>query len=311
MELKPRTIDSRIDCGSGYASREYAESLEEFGTVRELPRCGGWLLANQTPQQNLYDAAGCYPLFSCRNWSALGADLESMADDLVSIRIVTDPFADVDVSQLKDAFPDVCYEYKQHFVADLNVPLELFVASHHRRNIRKALDGLAVRETTGDAGLLTEWQRLYDNLVNRHGVIGVARFSPLAFERQAKAPGFKAFSAFDGDATCGTTLWYVNGDVVYYHLGAYSDHGYELGASFALFWSALSYFAGAGIRWAALGAGAGLQSSESGLTRFKRGWATHTRPVYFCGRILQPVAYAKLAARAAMPANFFPAYRAA
>jgi hypothetical protein len=94
-------------------------------------------------------------------------------------------------------------------------------------------------------------------------------------------------------------------------LAAYSDHGYELGASFALFWSALSHFREIGIHWAALGAGAGLQSAESGLTRFKSGWSTHTRPVYFCGRILQPVAYAKLAAGAAASTGYFPAYRAA
>jgi Acetyltransferase (GNAT) domain len=234
-----------------------------------------------------------------------------MAADLVSVRIVTDPFADAGISQLKEAFPDVCYEFKQHFVTDLTLPLESFVASHHRRNARNALNGLTVRDTTADAELLTDWRRLYDNLVTRHGINGIARFSPLAFEQQAKVPGFKAFSAFDGDATCGMMLWYVNGDVAYYHLGAYSDRGYELGASFALFWSALGYFATTGIRWAALGAGAGLQSSESGLTRFKRGWATHTRPVYFCGRILQPVAYAKLAARVATSTGFFPAYRAA
>src|SRR5262249_13231681 len=140
---------------------------------------------------------------------------------------------------------------------------------------------------------------------------GIARFSPLAFARQAKVPGFKAFSALCGNAVCGTTLWYVQGDVAYYHLGAYSDDGYQRGASFAIFWTALSDFAAAGIRWAALGAGDGVQSAESGLTRFKRGWATHSRPVYFCGRILQPGAYAKLASGVATRGNFFPAYRAA
>lgn len=311
MEPIPYTSDSRRLTGSGYASREYAQSLEEFGAVRELPRCGGWLLTSQAPNSNLQDATGCYPLFCCRDWSALGADLASMADGLVSIRIVTDPFADVGISQLKNAFPDVCYEYKQHFVTDLTVPLESIVASHHQRNVRKALDALTVRQKTHGAALLSDWQRMYDNLVARHEIKGIARFSPLAFERQAKVPGFAAFSASDGDGTCGMSLWYVQGDVVYYHLGAHSDHGYERGASFALFWSALSYFASIGIRWAALGAGAGLKAADSGLTRFKRGWATHTRPAYFCGRILQPAAYAKLAASAAASTGFFPAYRAA
>jgi hypothetical protein len=76
-----------------------------------------------------------------------------------------------------------------------------------------------------------------------------------------------------------------------------------------LFWTALTHFAGSGVRWAALGAGAGATLTESGLTRFKRGWSTETRPVYFCGRILQPGAYAELSANAAAGSTFFPSYR--
>jgi hypothetical protein len=311
MNLILRTTNSRRFGGSGYASRQYAESLEEFGTVHKLPRCGGWLLASATPNPNLRDAMGCYPLFCCQDWSALGADLLSMADNFVSVRIVTDPVANVGIAQLKDAFPDVCYEYKQHLVTDLSQPLESVASNHHRRNVRKAMNALTVRQLPHADFLLPDWQRLYDNLVRRHQISGIARFSPLAFERQMAVPGFTAFSAFDGDRTCGMTLWYVCGDVAYYHLGAYSDRGYECGASYALFWNALTQFASEGIRWAALGAGAGTQSAESGLTRFKQGWATHTRPVFFCGRIFQPAAYAKLAAAAPAKSGYFPAYRAA
>ncbi len=311
MDPISRTTGSHSVSNAGYASREYAESLDEFGKLHELPRCGGWLLTSQTPTPNLYDAVGCYPLFCCQDWSAIGADLKAIADGFVSVRMVTDPFADVDISQLQAAFPDVCYEYKHHFVTDLTMPLDTIVASHHRRNVRKALDALTVRQVTADAEFCSDWQKLYDNLVARHGIQGVARFSRLAFQRQAKVAGFTAFSAADDNGTCGMTLWYVQGNVAYYHLGAYSDRGYERGASFALFWKALEYFASIGVRWAALGAGAGLKSADSGLTRFKRGWATHSRPAYFCGRILQPAAYAKLTVGRTATAGFFPAYRAA
>jgi hypothetical protein len=224
---------------------------------------------------------------------------------------VTDPFADVGLAQLEAAFPDVCYAYKEHFVTDLSAPLEDVARGNHRRNVRKALDAIEVREATRDANLLDEWQRLYANLVERHSITGIARFSRASFERQMAVPGFVAFAALDGQETCGMTLWYTRGDVAYYHLGAYSDRGYELGASFGLFWTALSQFKSHGIRWAALGAGAGTVAAESGLTRFKRAWATHTRPAYFCGRILQPSAYQRLAGAAATRTGFFPAYRAA
>ena len=256
MELIPRNFESWINGSTGYASREYAESLGEFGAIRELPRSGGWLLVSETPRPSLYDGMGCYPLFSCRDWSALGADLESLADDLVSVRLVTDPFADVDSSQLQTAFPDTCYEYKQHFVTDLKVPIESAASSHHRRNARKALDVVAVRQETLNATLLENWCSLYDNLIGHHEIGGIARFSPAAFALQWNVPGLVVFSAQDGDETCGITLWYIQGNVVYYHLAAYSDRGYELGASFALFWTALKHFAELGLRWAALGAGA-------------------------------------------------------
>jgi hypothetical protein len=311
MNVLESAVDSQNNKSFGYASRLYAESLEEFGRVRELPRCRGWLLEDSIPNSPLLDGMGCYPLFSCCDWNALQHDINSLSTDLVSVRLVTDPFAEVNISQLKATFPDVCYEYKQHFVTDLSLPLEEVVSSHHQRNARKALDAVEVHQSTNDVDMLSHWQSLYDNLIERHAITGIARFSPQSFAKQARVPGFTAFSAFDQKTTWGITLWYVRDDIAYYHLAAYSDRGYDLGASFALFWTALEYFAALGIRWAALGAGAGTTATESGLTRFKRGWSTGTRPAHFCGRILQPSAYAELSANIAAGSSFFPAYRRA
>ena len=123
----------------GYANRSYAQSLEEFGTIRELPGCGGWLLIRPVPNAMGWDGMGCYPLFSCRNWNALRDDLEALAENLVCVWLVTDPFADIAISQLQAAFPDVCYAYKQHFITDLSRPLESVVKNQHRRNVRKAM----------------------------------------------------------------------------------------------------------------------------------------------------------------------------
>jgi hypothetical protein len=304
-------IETSCSSESGYASHQYARSLEEFGAPRQLPRCGGWLLMSQITGSHLFDGAGCYPLFCCNDWHAVHEDINGLAKELVSVRLVTDPFAEFGVEDLKVTFADRCHEFKQHFVRDLSQPLETAIAPHHLRNVRKALEQLTVRQSTADPTLLSEWQPLYDTLIRRHQINGIARFSPTAFDVQAKVPGFVSFSAFDSDDTCGMTWWYIRRNVAYYHLGAYSELGYTLCASYALFWTALQYFAGLGLRYASLGAGAGLKSAESGLARFKRGWATETRPTYFCGRILQRQAYAELARRDAAPTEFFPAYRAA
>jgi hypothetical protein len=295
--------------GEGYAHQAYAQSLEEFGALRELPRCGGWLLERPVPKGTCIDATGCYPLFSCRNWQVLGDDLEALSERLVCASIVTDPFAEITEPELRAAFPNVCYPYKQHFVTDLSLPLDTIVQSHHRRNVRKALDSVKVQPMLSGDELLSLWLPLYENLVLRHSVRGIARFSPQSFARQMNVPGFMAFAAFDGDDVCGMTLWYLSGDVAYYHLAAYSEVGYERGASFALFWTALTHFKQLGAYWAALGAGAGTNASESGLTRFKQGWATGTRSVYFCGRILQPETYQRLTGENPNMISYFPAYR--
>lgn len=297
---------------AGYASRAYAESLAEFGAPVELPQCGGWLLARPiSGRPALNDCMGCYPMFSCRDWRRVGEDLAELANRPVCVSAVIDPFCDATPAVVLSAFSDVCYAYKQHFVTDLSQPLDREMPSHHRRNVRKALNAVDVYNATTDATTLAQWPALYANLIERHAITGVARFSPLALQRQIGVPGINVFAASHVGALCGMTLWYVRGDVVYYHLAAYSACGYEHGASFALFWTALSHFARLGVRWAALGAGAGVTASESGLTRFKQGWATATRTAYFCGRILQPAVYEQLTGHIPPRMNFFPAYRAA
>jgi hypothetical protein len=248
-------------------------------------------------------------LFACSDWSQLAGDLEALSDRLVCASAVLEPFAAASPAQLSAAFPDVCYEYKRHYITDLSRPLVRTTASHHRRNVRKALAAVDVSQPPRDAAFLAAWQGLYGNLVRRHGITGIAQFSPLAFARQLSVPGCTAYAASHAGEICGATLWYVNGEVAYYHLAAYSDRGYELGASFALFWTALADFAKLGIRWAALGAGAGTTAAPSGLTRFKQGCATETRPVYFCGRVLQPETYRRLTRNAPPGVSYFPAYR--
>jgi hypothetical protein len=106
-------------------------------------------------------------------------------------------------------------------------------------------------------------------------------------------------------------LWFVQGDVGYYHLGAYSPPGYEMRASFALFQFAIEYFSVSGLRWLSIGAGAGVGSGETdGLTRFKKGWSTGTRTAYFCGRIFDNVKYQEIVSTKDIPAtDYFPAYR--
>jgi hypothetical protein len=140
----------------------------------------------------------------------------------------------------------------------------------------------------------------------------MSAFSAKSFREQLAVPGLSMFRATLDGETVGMNLWYADRGIAYYHLGAYSEAGYKLRASFALFWRAIEYFAAQGLRWLDLGAGAGLSGSgeADGLRRFKRGWATDTRVAYFCGRVFDRQKYAEiLSATQVVTSDYFPAYR--
>ncbi len=296
---------------TGYLHPAYAGALAEFGTPRHLPHSGGWILERAIAGRPQRDAMGCYPLFACRDWSRLHLDLLEIGRDLVSLVLVADPFGAYEPDELRHCFPDLVVPFKGHFVIDLAQPLRAFVDAHHQRNARKALQMLAVERCPEPAQFVGEWSKLYANLIVRHGIKGLTAFSTGSFARQMQVPGLSMFCARHEGEIVGMTLWYSHDAVGYYHLGAYSERGYELRASFALFWRALEYFAGAGLRWLDLGAGAGLKDKAAdGLSRFKRGWATGTRTAYLCGRIFDAARYAELtSARRGAATDYFPAYR--
>jgi len=296
---------------TGYYSREYANSLAEYGVPLELPRCKGWILKRSIPGNSAYDAMGCYPLFACQDWSKLSLDLQDLADVVVALSVVTDPFGRYDLTYLQRCFMDVVKPFKQHFVIDLDRPIESYASKHHLRNANKARQVLEVENCERPALFLDEWTNLYDTLIERHHITGFTKFSKESFAQQLNVPGLAAFRAVHNGDTVGMLLWFVQGEVGYYHLGAYSSPGYEMRASFALFRFAIEYFADFGLRWLSIGAGAGIGSDETdGLTRFKKGWSTGTRTAYFCGRIFDQARYREIVNAKGVPAtDYFPAYR--
>ncbi|MCX5643225.1 MAG: GNAT family N-acetyltransferase [Phycisphaerae bacterium] len=305
------SVKSILETTSGYLHPQYAASLAEFGVPRELPRSGGWILERSIPGTAFQDAMGCYPLFACHDWSQLAGDLEDLAEDLVSLSVVTDPFGEYDEALLKECFPDKVVPFKEHFYVDLEPPLEEYVESKHRRKARKALEQLHVEQCENAAAVREDWVRLYGHLIERHGITGIRAFSSTVFAGQFQVPGFVALRASCQDLTAGMALLYVQEPVAYYHLTAYSPLGYEMDASFALFWRVIEYCRGRGLKWLDLGAGAGMSADgQDGLTRFKRGWSTGTRSVYFCGRIFDRETYDQIVkSRGAQDTVYFPAYR--
>ncbi len=267
------------------------------------------MLERNIPNTNLHDAMGCYPLFVCRDWEGLEADLEHV-DAWVCLSMVTDPFGAYDEEYLRRCFGERVAPFKRHFVAELNRPTEATVSRHHRYYARKALQRVSVERCSEPIRFLDDWTDLYSHLIARHELTGIKAFSKAAFGAQLGIPGLVMLRATYEGQTVGAHLWYQQGDVIHSHLAAMSALGYELMASYALYWFALETFAGEAC-WLNFGAGSGRVDQDlGGLTKFKRGWATGTRTAYFCGRIFNQEKYREILAAHPIPASdYFPAYR--
>src|SRR4051794_13170670 len=197
---------------TGYISEKYVHSLGEFGHPFRLRHSGGFLLERAIAGTADTDAIGPYPLFCCMDWSSLESDLADLAGRVVSIVVVTDPFGLEDPNSAANAFSHGLVRYKDHFVIDLEVPLETSVCPHHRRNALKAKSRLTIEEIAEPSQHLDTWCSLYSELTNRHRITGIGRFSRVSFEAQLEVPGLVTFRAVDeAGATVGMVLWYVHG----------------------------------------------------------------------------------------------------
>lgn len=294
---------------AGYAHVDYARSLEEFGAPVPLPKCGGYLLARRIPGSTVEDAIGCYPLFSCRDWSAVRGDLGRLRERSVSVALVADPFGNYDEELLRETF-DRVVGFKSHFVVELGRQPEELASKHHRYYAKKALAKVSVETVTRPHDFLADWCNLYGNLIRRHELSGIKAFSREAFERQLQMDDLVILRAVHDGRTVGAHLWMVMGDVANSHLAAFSEEGYDLMCAYALYWDAIRHFTGK-VNWLNIGAGAGLEANAmDGLTQFKRGWATGTRTAWFCASVLQPEKYTTLCVAAgATGSDYFPAYR--
>jgi hypothetical protein len=185
------------------------------------------------------------------------------------------------------------------------------MSDHHKRYSSKALQNVYVEKCENPTGFIDDWVKLYEHLIDRHNIRGIPAFSKSSFVRQLNVPGIVAFRATFEGTTIGMLLWFVRDDLGYYHLGAYNDCGYEMRASFALFRFAIEYFTTEKLQRLNLGTGAGLEGNgNDGLSRFKRGWSTGTRTVYFCGRIFNYRIYESLVTeKCVADTKYFPEYR--
>jgi hypothetical protein len=300
--------DSGTMVATGYLSSLYAGSLREFGQPIYLPNAGGWLIERPVPATSLKDGMGCYPVFCCENWNRLAGDIRHLSHRLVSVVLITDPFAEVDVLRLKDEWT-IVVPYKKHYVINTDAKTADFVSKSHNHHSMRALRQVSVEMCLNPTDYLDDWCRLYQVLSRRHSIKGLRCFSRRAFEAQLATPGMVMFKATMKGEVVGLDLWYVQEDVARGHLAAYTEAGYELRVSYALKWAIIDYFRDR-VAWIDLGAGR-LADQSDGLSAFKKGYANDAKQTWLCGFVLRPTEYEGLSALSnrGTSIDYFPKYR--
>ncbi len=248
-------------------------------------------------------------MFFCEDWSRLAADLADLPDDIVSVSLVADPFGAYTLDMLEVCF-DVVNPFKCHYIVDLQGNPEAIGSDHHRKSARRALRKIQVEVCRDPSGFADAWITLYHKLVTRYDISGIRAFSRNAFIRQLSMPEIVVHQAFLDSELVGAQLFYIQDGIAHCHLGAVSDKGYSAGAFYAMDYFSFEYFSGKA-RKLDLGGGAGLDANaDDGLSRYKSGWSSETRTIYFCGRVTNQDRYAALArSRKGDQASYFPAYR--
>ncbi|MCS6893084.1 MAG: GNAT family N-acetyltransferase [Deltaproteobacteria bacterium] len=291
-----------------YGSFEYAKCFDQLGEVVSLENSGVHCLKLSNHYTPHLDLSYCYPFIYIFNLSGLIEDLKKQINYQCFYGVLN-PWITV-IEEHEIQFFDVFIEYKDHYYCDLGQPdIWSRISVSHRRLIKKALKKIDVKisdpESVRDA-----WPDLYNNLIRRKNISGFTCFSKNILQKFLYVPGAKIFSAYRDQNLIGLVIFYISDPYVFYHLAAYSDEGYELSASYGIFWEAIQYFRLHGLRLFHLG-GAPDGGVGLGLLQFKKGFASGVRKAYFVGKVLDQDQFRQtlIASESFGVRDFFPPYR--
>lgn len=286
-----------------YASLAYAQSFGAPFAPLALPGQGIHLLRRPIPGTDKFDAMASYPLLPLAENADLTADFAALkAQAIVSLVAVIDPFFHPSPEMLARQFT-VANPFKEHFIQRFD--REQVYSKHHRYMVRRSLKSVEMR-VIDLAEHLDAWCSLYDALVAKHNITGIQAFPRSYFEALCNLSPI-TFGAFVEGELVGAHICFEYQGYGYSHLGASSELGYKLGATYGLYDFMLTHFKERGAKAFDLGGGAGAVSASAGLTFFKQGFSNDSVMCYLCGKIIDEAAYQALSA--GKETRFFPAYR--
>ena len=207
--------------------------------------------------------------------------------------------------------------YKQHAVVCLPNWSSTIYPENHKRNIKKGQkeeDFLVSEVVTFDPkNLVGDFKRVYNILIERHNIAQDAwtHYSEDQIEQLLNVPGAVLFrTSFheddeDNGKTAGYSLFFIDGDNVYYHIGCQTELGYKNNSNFIMMDTAIRFFQRLGLKY--LEIGASPDGGGGGLKRFKEGFANETRTNRIIKVIHDQDKYNELCKDKS--GDFFPLYR--
>ena len=280
---------------TGYSSEEYKRVYPNYAPVDDCiirDICDGYV-----------DYINVYPFFmekdnACYYWGS----------SVVSATMVTNPLSGLTIG----------YPYKEHYIVDLPSYDFKDLPENHRRNIKRYIKEdsevtLVSRIVTNKHDGIEDYiHNYYQNLVKRHNISGVTDYSKGQIRQLIDVPGAVLFetlyykSIFHIPYTINYSLFYIDGDDVYYHLSAQNDEGYKLASNFVMMHTAITFFKSLGLNKLLLGAVADT-SAGNGLQRFKKGFSTESRWNHIVKYVVNNEKYVELSE--GKTGDYFPLYR--
>ena len=205
---------------------------------------------------------------------------------------------------------------------DLSLPLEEQWAGYSkkcRRIIRRAQEAGVVCFEDRDDSFRSEWAGMYAETMERVGASSLHQFDAAYFDCLADELGstLRLFVARAGERTAAAGLYTICDGIVQAHLGASRTEFAKLSPTRLLDDTARRWAAEAGARVFHLGGGVG--GRQDSLFQYKAGFSDRRHEFTTWRWVLDPSAYAALAARHLLAAgrgegggasdDFFPAYR--
>ena len=309
----------------GYQSQTYTKTFEHLGRLRWLNSpLSGVVLERDIPFSYYKDLCSLYPVFTSIEkppFQAFNHPDFTFDDNVVSLTIITDPldnkikdfllYQKYGIIEYKNMGFDSLKEFKQHYI--VNLQEKFVIDKNHVRNIKKSIkNGVTVSNVTiteyNSQAVADEFYNAYSVLCQKHNIIGFPNFNNKQIHTQLTVPGTVLLKASLADETLGFILFYLEYPNVRYHLGCYTEQGYENCVSFLLMYEGMSYFKQLGFDRLVLGASAGtVTNAGGGLDRFKAGWTSYKRPNYLLFKVTNSEAYARLSD--GIETSFLPAYR--